>query len=96
MYLTMRFWHEPGHFAEYVDRFELFNQCEVYPWIAEHGLPAVANGDFHRPDDLASWKTLVPCEKYGPALVDYLCGDGPVYLQRFAVKTRHRPLVAAA
>ncbi len=26
-------------------------------------LPILANGDFHKPQHLYSWKTLLPCEK---------------------------------
>ena len=41
-------------------------------WVAERGLPAVANGDFHRPEHLHGWKTLLPCAKDEAAVVEYL------------------------
>ena len=47
--------------APLVDRYELVNRRDVFPWVAEAGLPAVASGDFHRLEHLATWKTLLPC-----------------------------------
>jgi hypothetical protein len=42
----------------------------------------MANGDFHRPEHLAGWKTLLPCEKDAEAVVAYLRSARPVYLTR--------------
>jgi hypothetical protein len=50
--------------------------------VAENGLPAVANGDFHRPEHLYGWKTLLPCAKRADAVVDYLRSDRPAFLTR--------------
>ena len=52
--------------ARLVDRWELFNRHDLFGWTAERGLPAVANGDFHRPEHLYGWKTLLPCAKDEP------------------------------
>ena len=51
-------------------------------WVAEEGLPVVANGDFHEPRHLSGWKTLLPCEKDPDAVVDYLRSPRPAYLTR--------------
>jgi processive 1,2-diacylglycerol beta-glucosyltransferase len=40
--------------------------------VAEARLPVVANGDFHRPEHLATWKTLLPCAKDEEAVVEFL------------------------
>jgi predicted metal-dependent phosphoesterase TrpH len=64
-------------------RFELFNRLQLFGWVAEAGLPAVASGDFHRLEHLAGWKTLVPSHRTETALVDYLRSTRPVYLARF-------------
>ena len=68
--------------APFVDRFELFNRHTLFSWVAREGLPAVATGDFHRREHLATWKTLVPCEKDERAVVGYLRSARPTYLVR--------------
>jgi hypothetical protein len=57
----------------------------------------VANGDFHRPEHLASWKTLLPCEKEEEAVVGYLRSRGEVTLTRIdpAVPAGREPARAA-
>jgi predicted metal-dependent phosphoesterase TrpH len=77
---TRRFWRERARLAPLVDRFELFNRTDVFGWVADADLPAVATGDFHRPEHLASWKTLLPCSKDTWAVVDYLRSRRPAYL----------------
>jgi predicted metal-dependent phosphoesterase TrpH len=66
--------------AKAVDRFELFNRADCFEWVAAAGLPAVANGDFHRPEHLATWKTLLPVAKDEDAIVAYLRSPRPAYL----------------
>jgi hypothetical protein len=65
-----------------VHRFELFNRTQVFGWVAEAALPAVATGDFHRPEHLTGWKTLVPGPRDEAAVVEYLRSRRPVYLTR--------------
>lgn len=77
---TRRFFAEPDHLAPLVDRFELFNQGDLFHWVARAGLPAVATVDFHRPEHLESWKTLLPCVKDEGAVVQYLASPRPTYL----------------
>jgi len=66
-----------------VDRWELFNRDELFGWVAERGLPTVASGDFHRPEHLYGWKTLLPCAKEEAAVVAYLRSVRPAFLARF-------------
>ncbi len=63
-------------------RFELLNRTTLFSWVARAGLPAVANGDFHRPEHLDGWKTLLPCEKDLDAIVAYRRSARPAYLTR--------------
>jgi 3',5'-nucleoside bisphosphate phosphatase len=77
---TARFAHEPEWAARAVDRFELVNRRNVFGWVAAARLPVVATGDFHRPEHLTTWKTLLPCEKREEAVVDYLRSGQPVSL----------------
>ena len=69
------------------DRVELFNGRQLFGWVAEAGLPAVACGDLHRAEQLPGWTTLVPCEQEEQALVDYLRSPRPVFLTRLEQPT---------
>jgi 3',5'-nucleoside bisphosphate phosphatase len=79
---TTRFSSEWRELRPLVDRWELFNRYELFGWVAERGLPAVANGDFHQPEHLYGWKTLLPCSKSEEAVVDYLRSKRPAFLTR--------------
>jgi predicted metal-dependent phosphoesterase TrpH len=70
--------------AELVDRFELFNRHELFGWVAEERLPAVATGDFHVAEHLHTWKTLLPCAKDEDAVIDYLRSTRPAYFVHLA------------
>jgi PHP domain len=85
---TRRIAREPETFAPLVHRYELFNREEVFGWVAEERLAPIASGDVHRAAHIASWKTLLPCEKDAEAVVDYLRSRGRVCLMPFAVDLR--------
>jgi predicted metal-dependent phosphoesterase TrpH len=76
---TGRWAAEREESARLVDRFELFNRHELFAWVAEERLPAVACGDFHDLEHLPTWKTLLPCAKEEDAVVDYLRSGRPAY-----------------
>jgi 3',5'-nucleoside bisphosphate phosphatase len=84
--LTQRFARDPG-LRELAHRFELFNRTHLYGWVAEEGLPAVATGDFHRPEHLLGWKTLLPTHHEERAVIEYLRSRRPVYLTRLEADT---------
>jgi hypothetical protein len=65
-----------------IDRWELFNRDDLFGWVARSGLPAVASGDFHRPEHLDGWKTLRPSERSPEAVVRYLRSPRPAFLTR--------------
>jgi predicted metal-dependent phosphoesterase TrpH len=79
---TQRFSRDWRELGQLVDRWELFNRRELFAWVAEHGLPAVASGDFHEPAHLFGWKTLLPCAKREDAVVEYLRSGRPAFLTR--------------
>jgi 3',5'-nucleoside bisphosphate phosphatase len=79
--LTKRFSRDAG-LRRLVHRFELFNRAQLFGWVAEAGLPAVACGDFHREEHLCGWKTLLPSRHDETSVVDYLRSHRPVYLAR--------------
>jgi 3',5'-nucleoside bisphosphate phosphatase len=79
---TQRFSRDWRELRPLVDRWELFNRRELFAWVAEQGLPAVASGDFHEPAHLFGWKTLLPCAKREDAVVEYLRSARPAFLTR--------------
>jgi predicted metal-dependent phosphoesterase TrpH len=79
---TAAFAARTAELAPLVDRFELFNRDTLFEWVAELGLPMVANGDFHRLEHLATWKTMIPCPKDAVAVVAYLRSTRPAFLVR--------------
>jgi predicted metal-dependent phosphoesterase TrpH len=85
---TRRIARELDTFRPLVHRYELFNRDEVFGWVAEARLPAVATGDVHRSAHVSSWKTLLPCDKDATAVVDYLRSRGRVCLMPYALERR--------
>ncbi len=81
---TRRFWLERDRFRPLLDRWELINRTDVFSWVAGAGLPGIASGDFHRPEHLATWKTVLPCEKDPAAVVAHLRSDRPAFVTRYA------------
>jgi 3',5'-nucleoside bisphosphate phosphatase len=79
--LTKRFSRDAG-LRGLAHRFELFNRTQLFGWVADAGLPAVAAGDFHVPEHLTGWKTLLPSLHDEGAVVDYLRSPRPVYIVR--------------
>jgi predicted metal-dependent phosphoesterase TrpH len=80
---TLGFASCPDGLGALVHRFELFNRSQLFPWVAATGRSSVAAGDFHRPEHLVGWKTLIPCQRDEQAVVGYLRSRRPVYLARF-------------
>ena len=89
---TQRFSRDWRELGALVDRWELFNRRELFAWVAERGLPAVASGDFHQAAHLFGWKTLLPCAKREDAVVEYLRSSRPAFLTRID----EEPLLRAA
>jgi hypothetical protein len=79
--ITRRFARDAG-LRDLAHRFELFNRTQLFGWVADKGLPAVAAGDFHRHEHQSGWKTLLPSPHDETAVVDYLRSPRPVYLVR--------------
>jgi hypothetical protein len=74
-------WAVAGHaLSGLVDRYELINRRELFPWVADAGLLGVASGDFHRREHLLTWKTLLCCSPSERSVVAYLRSNRPAYL----------------
>jgi hypothetical protein len=79
---TAAFSSRPATWMPLVDRFELFNRETLFAWVAEAALPTVACGDFHVPEHLATWKTLLPCARDESSVIAYLRSPRPAFLVR--------------
>jgi 3',5'-nucleoside bisphosphate phosphatase len=93
--VTRRFWLEWDALAPLVHRAELFNQTDVYSWVAGASVPGVASGDVHAAEHLRSWKTLVPCAKDELELVAHLRSTSPAYLVPYRSAPSVEPAAAA-
>lgn len=89
--LTQR-WARDEALRGLAHRFELFNRTQLFGWVADAGLPAVAAGDIHVAAHLSGWKTLLPCRRSEESVVGYLRSPRPVYLTRLE---RHAASLAA-
>jgi hypothetical protein len=94
---TARFSEEREWSRDVLHRFGLCNRHDFFTWVAEERLPMVASGDFHRPEHLATWKTLLPCAHEEEAVVAYLRSRGEAALTRFdaSVLAEREPARAA-
>jgi hypothetical protein len=81
---TAWFAEHPERAAELVDRFELLNREEGFDWVAQRGLPFVATGDFHVPEHLFTWKTLLVCERDEGEVVEELRSGASCALMRIS------------
>lgn len=92
---TRRIWREREALRGLIHRYELFNRREVFGWVAAEELPPVATGDVHRAEHLASWKTLLRCDKDPAAVVAHLRSRARVLLTPFAPERRAELPIAA-
>ena len=60
---TWYLWNRRKFVAPLVDLWEVGCRWELYPVISRESLPHLANSDFHRPEHLYAWKTLLNAEK---------------------------------
>jgi hypothetical protein len=88
---TCRWWHERDAPLVEPDRYELVNRRDVFAWVAERGLPAVASGDFHRLAHLDTWKTLLPCARTERTVVSFLRSSAPAFLTPSPLDAARRP-----
>ncbi len=60
---TWYLWNRRKFVAPLIDLWEVGCRWELYPVISRQSLPHLANSDFHRPEHLYAWKSLVQAEK---------------------------------
>lgn len=65
---TLYFWNNREKYKRHFDAWEVANRTDLFSVVSLSNYPCVANGDFHDPAHLYSWKTLLPCERTWPAV----------------------------
>lgn len=93
---TARFAAEWRELAPLVDRWELINRRDVFGWVAEARLPAVATGDAHEAGHLLTWKTMIVCRKERSSVLAHLRSSAPAYLVDAAAVVAARAATSSA
>ena len=74
---TFYLWKRRDEVASLIDLWEVACRWDLFPPVGRAKLPFVGNSDFHKPQHLYAWKTLLPCEKRLDAVMQTLRrGDG--------------------
>jgi hypothetical protein len=60
---TFYLWNRRKFVGGLVDLWEVGCRWDLFPVVSREKLPHVANSDFHRPEHLYAWKTLLKAEK---------------------------------
>jgi len=60
---TFYLWNRREELASLVDLWEVATRWDLFPPVARARFPYIGNSDFHRPEHLYAWKTLLPGEK---------------------------------
>jgi predicted metal-dependent phosphoesterase TrpH len=69
---TFYLWNRRRVLAPLVDLWEVGCRWDLFPAVSREKLPHIANSDFHRPEHLYAWKTLLKAEKTAVAVLDAL------------------------
>ena len=81
---TWYLWNRRSAVRDLVDLWEVANRWELYPVVTREILPHCANSDFHRPEHLYAWKTLVRAERSASAVLQALRLGTGIGLMRLA------------
>ena len=79
---TYYLWNRRRTVRDLVDRWEVGCRWDLFPVVAHERLPHIANSDFHRPEHLFAWKTLLKAEKTPESVLDALRRDHTVQIWR--------------
>ena len=60
---TFYLWNRRDEVADLVDLWEVATRFDLFPPVARARFPYIGNSDFHKPEHLYAWKTLVPARK---------------------------------
>ena len=69
---TWYLWNRRRTVSGLVDLWEVGCRWDLFPVVSREMLPHIANSDFHRPEHLYAWKTLLPAERNAASVLDAL------------------------
>jgi hypothetical protein len=67
---TYHLWDRRDELASELDAWEVASGPYIFEEVYRSGLPMVASGDLHRPEQMTSWKTVFDCEKNPEAILN--------------------------
>ncbi len=83
---TFYLWNRRRLVAPLVDLWEVGCRWDLFPVVSREKLPHIANSDFHRPDHLYAWKTLLKAEKTVGAVLDALKRNAGIGVLRLTAR----------
>lgn len=66
---TWYLWNRRKTVGNLIDLWEVGCRWELFPVVSRESLPHMANSDFHRPEHLYAWKTLLNADKTREAVL---------------------------
>ncbi len=67
---TYHLWDRRDCYRNSFDAWEVASGPHFFGEVAESGLPLLATSDFHRPEHVHSWKTLIDCKSHPEAVLE--------------------------
>ena len=80
---TWYLWNRRPLVGHLVDLWEVANRWELFPVVTREALPHCANSDFHAPEHLYAWKTLLRAERSASAVLRALKRGAGIGVMRF-------------
>lgn len=90
---TFYLWNRRAEVTDLIDLWEVACRWDLFPQIGRARLPYVGNSDFHKPEHLWAWKTLIPCEKRPASVMAALRRGAGLAVTRLQQRPAHAPHV---
>lgn len=67
---TYHLWDRRNELAFHFDAWEVASGPFIFEEVQKSGLPMIASSDFHKPEHMRSWKTVLNCERKAEAILE--------------------------
>lgn len=67
---TYYLWSRREELRKHFDAWEIASGAHIFEEVVKTDLPKIANSDLHHPRQMASWKTVLDCEKHPEAILE--------------------------